>query len=171
MPTKPQTLSKEPEPIPEGWTDNPFYVQAEQENGFAYAYGLTNVSVLLPQGPDSREHGFICSSNGRYYLGDEMAYCMLEITKPTTYSGILHVVNTKGENGLKMKSLKMVPYAEQPESGPGDLWPGTGAVRRVPSYVLPILNSMETLMGLVVVMTFFKSFGIGYDVGWGSALR
>lgn len=39
-----------------------------------------------------------------------------------------------------------------------------GAVRRVPSYVLPIPNSMETLMGLVVVMTFFKSFGIGYDV-------
>lgn len=59
-----------------------------------------------------------------------MAYCMLEITKSTMYSGIMHVLNTKGENGLRMKSLKMVPYAEQPESGPGGIWPGTGAKER-----------------------------------------
>ena len=85
--------------------------------------------MLLTQGLDIGEHGFICSSNGRYYLGDEMAYCMLEITKPTTYSGILHVLNTKGQNGLRMKSLQMVRYAEQPESGPGGIWPGTGCYK------------------------------------------
>ncbi|GCB21639.1 hypothetical protein AAWM_04524 [Aspergillus awamori] len=129
MSTKPQTSSKETESIPEGWRDDPFHVQGAEYQEFAYAYGLTNVSVLLTQGLDIGEHGFICSSNGRYYLGDEMAYCMLEITKPTTYSGILHVLNTKGQNGLRMKSLQMVPYAEQPESGPGGIWPGTGCYK------------------------------------------
>ncbi|GKZ37277.1 hypothetical protein AbraIFM66950_008734 [Aspergillus brasiliensis] len=107
MPTKPKMTSEETEPIPEGWTDDPESLLSEQEYGFANAY-LTSHSVLLTETPESGEFGFICSSNGRYYFGDSLAYSMCEITKPTTYAGILHALNTKGYKGLRVRLLEPI---------------------------------------------------------------
>ncbi|OJJ70078.1 hypothetical protein ASPBRDRAFT_208755 [Aspergillus brasiliensis CBS 101740] len=121
------TTSQETEPIPEEWTNDPTRLRRSHhtETVFAASYGLTNISVLLKNTPVSGEFGYIFSCNGRYYFGDTLSDCMGEITKPTTYSGILHVLNTKGVNGLRTRWLEMIL-----EPGPG---PETEPVEMPPS--------------------------------------
>lgn len=58
---------------------------------------------------------YIITSGGRYYWGDFMLEDHLsEITRPTTFAGILNALATKGFSGMRLKALKMLKIDEKP---------------------------------------------------------
>ncbi|OJI80355.1 hypothetical protein ASPTUDRAFT_937061, partial [Aspergillus tubingensis CBS 134.48] len=51
--------------------DKTFHLQGPDE--LASTYGLTDISLVLAQGPDRGGFGILRSSNCRYYVCDEMS--------------------------------------------------------------------------------------------------
>ncbi|KOC09307.1 hypothetical protein AFLA70_39g004250 [Aspergillus flavus AF70] len=95
----------------EGWTSDPydlegFFVPGTAEWEMAQDYGLTDITPVLMETPESGEMGFIIFAGGRYYCGDLMADSLFEITRPTTLPEIMRALDEKGFRGLRQKKIK-----------------------------------------------------------------
>ncbi|OGM48394.1 hypothetical protein ABOM_003406 [Aspergillus bombycis] len=99
--------------IPEGWTNDPAILRRYSRPGssiisIAQRHGLGNVEVVLMGTPESGDIQYIIKSGHGHYWGNLMIDDIFEITKPKTFSAILHTLYRRGDWALTYKKVKQV---------------------------------------------------------------
>ncbi|PYH71020.1 uncharacterized protein BO88DRAFT_320491, partial [Aspergillus vadensis CBS 113365] len=100
-----------------GWTDDPralskFFYPGSSEWYLARPYRIWDATVVLFGTNQSGEMQYIITANGYYYWGHLMLDEIFEMTRPTTWPGILRIMAEKGVEKVGIKKLKAVEISE-----------------------------------------------------------